>query len=144
MPSIGIRPYVVYGPGRDQGLTSGPTLAMAAAAHGEGFTIGYGSVVQYDYAPDVGRAFASACLTEHAGAVVGNFPGVSAPVQEIVAAIEAAAPGVAIGWEDVTLPFPAELEARVLDEVLRPVQRTPLKTGVGATIDRFRGGRQAA
>ena len=40
--SIGIRPYVVYGPGRDQGLTSGPTLAMAAAARGEPYEIGYG------------------------------------------------------------------------------------------------------
>ena len=25
LPSIGLRPYVVYGPGRDQGMTSGPT-----------------------------------------------------------------------------------------------------------------------
>ena len=58
--SIGIRPYVVYGPGRDQGLTSGPSLAMAAAARGDGFEIGYGGTVQYDFAPDVGRAFALA------------------------------------------------------------------------------------
>ena len=29
VPSIGIRPYVVYGPGRDHGLTASPTLAMA-------------------------------------------------------------------------------------------------------------------
>ena len=36
VPSIGIRPYTVYGPGRDQGLTSGPTQAMVAAARGEG------------------------------------------------------------------------------------------------------------
>src|SRR5512133_2726955 len=28
--SIGLRPYVVYGAGRDQGLTSGPTKAMLA------------------------------------------------------------------------------------------------------------------
>ena len=52
--SIGIRPYVVYGPGRDQGLTSGPSLAMAAAARGEGHTIAYGGTAQYDFAPDVG------------------------------------------------------------------------------------------
>ena len=35
LPSIGLRPYVVYGPGRDQGMTSGPTMAMLAAARGE-------------------------------------------------------------------------------------------------------------
>src|SRR5829696_8563659 len=27
-PSIGLRPHTVYGPGRDQGLTSAPTVAM--------------------------------------------------------------------------------------------------------------------
>ena len=29
VPSIGIRPFIVYGPGRDNGLTASPTLAMA-------------------------------------------------------------------------------------------------------------------
>ena len=32
--SIGIRPFIVYGPGRDSGLTASPSLAMAAAARG--------------------------------------------------------------------------------------------------------------
>ena len=41
VPSIGLRPYVVYGPGRDQGMTSGPSVAMLAAARGEPFHIGY-------------------------------------------------------------------------------------------------------
>ena len=40
-PTIGLRPYVVYGPGRDQGMTSGPTMAMLAAARGEPYAIGY-------------------------------------------------------------------------------------------------------
>src|SRR3569833_1725189 len=35
VPSSGLRPYVVYGPGRDQGVTSYPTAAMLAAARGE-------------------------------------------------------------------------------------------------------------
>ena len=33
-PSVGLRPHTVYGPGRDQGLTSAPTTAMLAAAAG--------------------------------------------------------------------------------------------------------------
>lgn len=36
LASVGLRPHVVYGPGRDHGLTAGPTLAMLAAARGEG------------------------------------------------------------------------------------------------------------
>ena len=93
--SIGIRPYVVYGPGRDQGLTSGPSLAMEAAARGDGHTIAYGGTAQYDFAPDVGRAFALAARAATDGAHVANFPGVPSTMQEVVDAIEAAAPAVA-------------------------------------------------
>ncbi len=136
VPSVGIRPYVVYGPGRDQGMTAGPTLAMAAAARGEGFEIAYGGRAQYDSAPDVGRAFVRAAA--HAdGAVVGNFPGVRAPMADVAAAIEAAAPGVEVAFEDVQLPFPAELESGALERALGPLPATPLAEGVRATIERF-------
>jgi nucleoside-diphosphate-sugar epimerase len=140
--SIGVRPYVVYGPGRDLGLTSGPSLAMAAAARGEPYRIGYSSRCQYDYAPDVGAAVVAAALSagEGEGAIVGNFPGVSATTAEVVAAIEAAAPDAAglITWDEVTLPFPSELEAVTLDGILGPLPRTPLAEGVAATVATFR------
>ena len=140
VPSIGIRPYIVYGPGRDQGLTSGPTLAMAAAARGEGFTIAYGSVAQYDYAPDVGIAFARASAAVGDGAIVANFPGDVASMKQVVEAIEAAAPAVRgrIGWDDVPLPFPAQLESIALETTIGSLPRTSLVEGVAATIDRFR------
>ncbi len=138
--SIGIRPYVVYGPGRDQGLTSGPSLAMAAAARGEGFTIAYGGTAQYDFAPDVGRAFALAARSATDGAHVANFPGVPSTMQEVVDAIEAAAPAVAgkVFWEEGQLPFPESLEGRQLERLIGPMQLTPLADGVHATIERFR------
>jgi nucleoside-diphosphate-sugar epimerase len=140
LPSIGIRPYVVYGPGRDQGLTSGPTVAMAAAARGEGHHIGYGGVAQYDYAPEVARAFVSAAHRVSEGAVLANYPGVAASMAEVVAAIEAAAPAVAGGitWDDVPLPFPAELEALALERAIGPWPRTALPDGVAATVAAFR------
>lgn len=138
--SIGIRPYVVYGPGRDQGMTSGPTLAMAAAARGEGYEIGYGGTVQYDLAADVGRAFALAARTASEGAHVANFPGEAASMEELIAAIEAAAPEIAgkITWTDERLPFPETLESGLLERLIGPVPRTPLAEGVRRTIEHFR------
>jgi UDP-glucuronate 4-epimerase len=140
--SIGIRPYVVYGPGRDQGLTSGPSLAMAAAARGDAYEIGYGGSAQYDFAPDVGRAFALAARSATEGAHVANFPGEPSPIAEVVAAIEAAAPEAAgtITWRDERLPFPESLEAQLLEQLVGPVPRTPLQDGVRRTIERFRVG----
>ena len=142
VPSVGIRPYVVYGPGRDQGMTSGPTLAMEAAARSARFEIGYGGAAQYDYAPDVGRAFVRAASSP-AGAVVANYPGVRAEMSDVVAAIEAAEPASAgrITWAaDTSLPFPAQLESGALEEAVGRLAATPLAVGVAETIERFRAG----
>jgi UDP-glucuronate 4-epimerase len=138
--SIGIRPYVVYGPGRDQGLTSGPSLAMEAAARGDGFTIAYGGTAQYDFAPDVGRAFARAARAATDGAHVANFPGVPSTMQEVVDAIEAAAPTVAgrVFWEEGQLPFPESLQSGLLERLIGPMTPTPLTQGVRATVEHFR------
>ena len=137
--SVGIRPYVVYGPGRDQGMTSGPTLAMEAAARGAGYEILYGGSAQYDYAPAVGRAFLRAAASPE-GALVANYPGVAASMSEVVAAIEAAAPEVAgrISFADAPLPFPAELEASALEPALGGLGAPTLADGVRETIERFR------
>jgi nucleoside-diphosphate-sugar epimerase len=138
--SIGIRPYVVYGPGRDQGLTSGPSLAMEAAARGEGFEIGYGGMVQYDLAADVGRAFALAARNATDEAYVANFPGIAASMEEVVSAIEAAAPDAAgrITFVDGRLPFPERLESELLERLVGPLPRTPLTEGVRRTVEHFR------
>jgi nucleoside-diphosphate-sugar epimerase len=143
--SIGIRPYVVYGPGRDQGLTSGPSLAMAAAARGEGYEIAYGGTAQYDFAPDVGRAFALAARAVTDGAHVANFPGERATMTQVVSAIEAAAPAVAgeITWEEDQLPFPTSLQGGLLERLVGPLPRTSLADGVRRTIEHFRDRRAA-
>jgi nucleoside-diphosphate-sugar epimerase len=140
LPSLGIRPYVVYGPGRDQGMTSTPTQAMAAAARGEGFRITYGGTCQYDFAPDVGRAFAAASRARVDAPVVANYPGARASMDDVVAAIEAAAPEVAgrVSYEDAPLPFPEQLVCEALERVTGPLPRTQLVDGVRETIESFR------
>jgi nucleoside-diphosphate-sugar epimerase len=138
LPSIGLRPYVVYGPGRDQGLTSGPTMAMLAAGRGEPYTIGYSGTAQYDYAPDVARAFVTAAGAEREGAAVYNAPGVAASIEDVVASIRAVVPDAEITWSGEPLPFPPELESVGFDRAVGPFPRTPLGTGVAATIEHFR------
>jgi nucleoside-diphosphate-sugar epimerase len=138
LPSVGLRPYVVYGPGRDQGMTSGPTLAMLAAARGEPYAIGYSGTAQYDYAPDVARAFVTAAAAGRGGAAVYNTKGVAASLEDVVAAIRAAVPDAAITWDGDPLPFPAELEAVGFERDIGPFPQTPLEVAVAATIAHFR------
>ena len=138
LPSIGLRPYVVYGPGRDQGMTSGPTMAMRAAARGEPYEIGYTGTAQYDYAPDVARAFVMAASAGREGAAVYNAPGAAASVQDVAAAIRAVVPEAEITWTGDPLPFPPELEAVGFDRDVGPFPRTTLEVGVAATVEHFR------
>jgi UDP-glucuronate 4-epimerase len=136
--SIGLRPYVVYGPGRDQGMTSGPTAAMLAAVRGEPYAIGFSGTAQYDYAPDVARAFVTAARAARSGAAVYNPPGAVATVADVVDAIRAVVPEAEITWGGDPLPFPAELEAVGFERDVGPFPRTPLDVGVAATIAHFR------
>ena len=138
LPSIGLRPYIVYGPGRDQGLTSGPTAAMLAAARGEPYEIGFSGTAQYDYAPDLGRAFVTAAAAATRGATVYNTPGTAASVEEVVSAIVAAVPDAEITCSGDPLPFPAELEAIGFERDVGAYPCTPLDVGVATTIAHFR------
>lgn len=138
LPSVGLRPYVVYGPGRDQGMTSDPTAAMLAAVRGEPYAIGFTGTAQYDYAPDVARAFLLAAHDPGGGAAVYNAPGVAASVEELVEAIRTVVPGAELTWGGARLPFPAELEAVGFDREVGTFPRTALDEGIAGTIAHFR------
>jgi UDP-glucuronate 4-epimerase len=129
LPSIGLRPYIVYGAGRDAGMTAGPTLAIAAALRGEPYTIGWSSRSTFNYAPDAARAFVDAARVARQGAAVYNIPGETVPMADVVAAIKAEVPGARITHDDVLLPFPEEFAT---GGFAMPV--TPLRRGVRETV----------
>jgi nucleoside-diphosphate-sugar epimerase len=138
--SIGLRPYVVYGPARDQGLTSAPTLAMRAAALGESFHIGYGGRADYEYADDVAKTFIRCCAVDASGAHAYNVPGQVLHMRDVVAAIEAVVPASkgAITFDDKQLPFPEAMDGAPLDALLGGVPRRPLLEAVAETVEIFR------
>lgn len=138
--SVGLRPYVVYGPGRDNGLTADPTLAMGAAARGEGYEMRWGGRCQLQYAEDAARIFIASARAEHGGASAFNLGGPSSHMSEVVTAIERAAPELAgrVTFDDVQLPFPEEMDAGALEDVIGPVEWTSLEEGTRQTIEHYR------
>ncbi|MFW6070149.1 MAG: NAD-dependent epimerase/dehydratase family protein [bacterium] len=137
--SIGLRPYVVYGVGRDQGLTSTPTKAMLAAALGRPYEISYGGRFNMQYAADVARTFVQAARTPLEGAGAYNLRGAAPHMRDVVQAIAQARPEMAgqISFVDRPLPFPPDLDDRSLQEALGDVPHTPLADGVRQTVERF-------
>jgi UDP-glucuronate 4-epimerase len=140
LPSIGLRPYVVYGVGRDRGLTSEPTVAMLRAACGKGHHIPYGGRSHFQLAADVAAAFVRSARSTYEGAGVFNLAGSVVHMREVVAAIEAAAPDLRgrLSFDDEQLPFPPEVHAGDLEQAVGALPRTSLDDGVRDTIERFR------
>ena len=138
--SIGLRPYVVYGAGRDQGMTSTPTTAMLAAAAGRPYRISYGGRFCFQYADDVAKVFIAAARSPFEGADVFNIGGDSISVPEIIQAIELAEPTMRgqISYADVPLPFPARMDNSALRQVLGPLCSSLLADGVAETMAIFR------
>jgi len=138
--SVGIRPYVVYGPGRDQGMTSTPTKAMLAAAAGKPYHISYGGRFGFQYADDTARAFIGAARATLDNAEVFNLGGETVSITDVVDKIEAAVPALRgkITHETNSLPFPEEIDNKPLVSLLGGFAVTPLADGVRETIEIFK------
>ena len=140
LSSVGLRPLTVYGVGRDQGLTSGPTKAMKAAVVGRPFTIPFSGATDFNYVADTAAAFLACADRAPEGAHVFNLHGASVDVAEIAATIDAMAPEGHRGLVSVDgppLPIPPALDGRALHQALGDLPTTPLALGVRETMERF-------
>lgn len=138
--SVGLRPLTVYGVGRDQGLTSGPTVAMKAASLGRSYTISFSGATDFNYVADTASAFVECADRGPEGASVFNLHGDSVAVSEIVEAIHATLPADAprsIDFAGPPLPIPPALDGQALYAALPGLQRTPLEDGIRSTIEHF-------
>ncbi|MCL1951801.1 MAG: NAD(P)-dependent oxidoreductase [Oscillospiraceae bacterium] len=137
--SIGIRPFVVYGPLRDQGMTSTPTAAIKAAVRGEAYEISYGGEAEFQYADDTAKAFIAAADADIAGAQCYNLGGGTVSMERIVAAIEAACPQARgkITFVDKPLPFPRHNDTGELEKAVGRLRWTPLEEGVAQSAAVF-------
>ncbi len=139
--SIGIRPFVIYGVGRDRGATSSPTKAMLAAVLGREWKIPHGGRFHFQLADDAAKTFIRCATGEFHGAAVFNLNGIVASVPEIIDAIERVAPEARgkISFDPKPLAFPEELDSSTLKAAFGDLPETPLGEGVASTIEHFRG-----
>jgi nucleoside-diphosphate-sugar epimerase len=135
--STALRPYAVYGVGRDQGLTSEPTKAMLAAAAGRPYRIGFGGTLQLQLASDVALQFIEAALQPLGGARVFNLGTAPVAVAEVARLIRRLRPGANVTAAEAPLPFPEGFDDGELRRHFPRVFATPLEKGVRATIEHF-------
>jgi nucleoside-diphosphate-sugar epimerase len=138
VPSVGIRPGVVYGVGRDQGLTSKTTVAILAAAAERPYTVPFSGAVSALHAGEVASAFIKAVSTERDGAHVFDLNGRATTVSQWLDIVRALAPGAQLDTEGEPLPFPADLSDDPIRGFLGDYGPVPLEDGIESTYDAFR------
>ena len=135
LASVGLRPFTVYGAGRDQGVTSQPTAAIYSAVRGEPYEVGYGGVTDFHYAPDVARAFIAATRVgfDAPAAPAVNLRGHVTSIDDFVGRVRRITGFDDLGVSGEPLPFAQSLSPAGLAELLGDIEPTPLDDAIAET-----------
>lgn len=136
--STALRPYIVYGVGRDQGMTSDPTKAIFAAATGKPYDIAFGGMAQFQLASDVARQFIVASNNPIAGAHVYNLGGDVVSIEQFVNILKDIEPSAEITLKSEGLPFPNGFDDNELRQAFSNVNFTNLQDGIQETLNHFK------
>jgi nucleoside-diphosphate-sugar epimerase len=140
LSSVGLRPFSVYGVGRDSGLTSDPTRAMKAAVLGRPFHVRFSGTTDFTHVNDVAAAFIACADRAPQGAHVFNLHGESTTVDAMVRVIDRHLPAASRGLITIggpSIPMPPALDDTALRSLLSDLPRTSLEDGVRDTLERF-------
>ena len=138
VPSVGIRPGVVYGVGRDQGMTSKTTVAILAAALGKEYEVPFRGAVSYLYAGEIASAFVRAVSRDGDGAPVFDCNGTIATVEDALDTLRGLVPGARVRAGGDPLPFPADdVDARLRAHI-GDYGAISLEDGTAETLRAFR------
>lgn len=140
LPSVGLRPLTIFGPGRDFGMTSFPTRAIAAALLKRDFEIPFKGKTAYIHAREVADMFVKCAQKPISGAHVYTVGGDVADTAGFVEQIEACIPGASkfIKISGGDLPITQRLDDAVLRRDYPGLLRISLEQGVRETVDVFK------
>jgi nucleoside-diphosphate-sugar epimerase len=137
--SVGLRPCILYGVGRDQGLTSDLSKAVLAAAAERPFHIKFSGEAGIQYNEDVAKMFIEAARSSQKGALVCNMRNDVVDVSDFVSSLKREVPEAQITYEtDNPLPFPFDVEIPNLKQLLGSVPHTPMNTAIQQSLDQYK------
>ena len=133
--SVGIRPYVIYGPGREVGGTAGVTLACKAAKQGDSYTVNFSGKAGFVYVQDVVDLVEMSIAQIPSGALTFNINGITADVSDFINLIKKNIPLSDIGIEGDPLSVVDEIRGNEPSKTFKKFKYTSLEDGIKRTID---------
>ena len=142
--SVGLRPFVVYGAGRETGLSAAPSLAARAAAWGESYEFGFSGAAGLVYVEDVAKAFVRSALEAPEGSHVIDMPGDQASMETVITILDRLQPGARarLALSGPPLPSTREENPFLIERLFPDWRSTPLEEGLRRTVRMWRELRQ--
>jgi nucleoside-diphosphate-sugar epimerase len=138
--SVGLRPWTVYGVGRDLGMTSEPTKAIKAVLLGRPYAINFGGWTDFQYVADVAKTFVFCLDRPYQGAKSYNLRGAVVTLKEfhdtLCRVLPDAAKLVTVGTTQIAIAY--DLSDDGLQRDLGPMPKTSLEDGIRETVVMFR------
>lgn len=140
LSSIGLRPWTVFGVGRDAGMTSEPTKAIKSVALGRPYAISYGGRQDLQYVDDVAKAFVRALEVPYRGAKSYNLRGAVVDLATFHRTLCSVVPEARelVTFGDRQLGIAYDLSDDGYQRDIGPLEVRPLVDGVRATLEAFR------
>ena len=138
VPSIGIRPGIVYGLGRDQGMTSKTTLATLAAAAKIDYTIPFSGPISALHAKEAAAAFIKAVSENRDQANIFDLNGILTTVEKWIKILNDIEPNSKITTRGTSIPFPFHFSDDPLKKYIGDYETIDLEYGIKSTFDCFK------
>jgi nucleoside-diphosphate-sugar epimerase len=137
--SVGIRPWAVYGVGRDQGITSGPTKAIKAAVLAQPYSIHFTGCIDLQYVRDIARIFIRCAESAPPGAKVYTPRGSVMRIDDFLDVLAQIMPRSRhlITTKGNPLPIAANLDDSALQHDFAGVPPVTLEEGIRETATIF-------
>ena len=136
-PSIGLRPNIVYGLARDQGMSSKNTVAIQAAALDKSYKIPYTGKYSWLYAGEAALAFITSVSKDMVGSHVFNLNGSCETIENGLKLIRELKPNSSVTCEGQPLPFPPDLDDLPLRKHIGDYTSVSVQKGIEHTLKAF-------
>lgn len=133
--SVGLRPFVIYGPGREIGGTAGVTLACKAAKQNLKYTVGFSGKAGFVYVEDVTNLVERLIDKSPVGALTINVNGITASVEDFLSIIKKNIPDAKVTLNGKPISVVEEILGGEPSKIFKDFKYTSLDRGINKTIN---------
>ena len=132
--SVGIRPFVIYGPGREIGGTATVTLACKAAKQSYNYNLNFSGRAGFVYVQDVANLVEMSINKVPVGALTININGITASVSDFVSKIINIIPEAKLTINGDKLSVVEEILGDHPSDIFKNFKYTSLNEGISNTV----------